>query len=315
MFSMALYEGVFRMPDIKKVLFPTDFSDMANQSLPYAIKMAKLLDAELVMLHAVTLYEHDPNDPEHHFPSLETYCTEVSGIAENGFQICIERIGETGVKISKAIVQGISPHAAILEYIRDEGDIGLIVMSTHGRSGLSHVLLGSVTENVLRYADCPILVTKHPEHEFIDPESGEVHIRKILFPYDFSEESLRPLELMRFVAEVSGAKIIVFHSVDVEVPPIYYASGVDSILQLDPHLNERVIKKMKDQVGSKLEGIEVGYEVQEGRAVDRIKEYASEQEIDIIIMGAAGSHGIGDFLFGSTAARVIQKAVCPVLVV
>jgi nucleotide-binding universal stress UspA family protein len=72
---------------------------------------------------------------------------------------------------------------------------------------------------------------------------------------------------------------------------------------------------MKDQVGSKLEGVEVTYEVQEGRAVDRIKEYAAEQEIDVIIMGAAGSHGIGDFLFGSTAARVIQKAVCPVLIV
>ena len=303
------------MPDIKKVLFPTDFSEMSNQSLPYAIKMAKLFNAELVMLHAVTLYEHDPNDPEHHFPSLQTYCTEVRGIAENGFQLCIDRLGDTGVKIRKAIVQGISPHAAILEYIKDEGDIGLVVMSTHGRSGLSHVLLGSVTENVIRYARCPILVTKHPEHEFIDPGTGEVHIRKILFPYDFSEESLRPLELLNFIAGGSGAEVVVFHSVDVEVPPIYYASGIDSILQLDPHLNERVVKKMKDQVGSRLEGIEVKYEVKEGRAVDRIKEYAAEQQIDVIIMGGAGSHGIGDFLFGSTAARVIQKAVCPVLIV
>ncbi len=303
------------MPNIKKVLFPTDFSEIATQSLPYAIKMAKLFDAELIMLHAVTLYEHDPNDPEHHFPSLQTYCAEVSEKAESGFQLCIDTLGEVGVKIKKAIVQGISPHAAILEYIKDEGDIGLVVMSTHGRSGLSHVLLGSVTENVIRYAKCPILVTKHPEHEFIDPGTGEVHIRKILFPYDFSEESLRPVKFLKFIAGVSGAEVTVIHSVDVEVPPIYYASGIDSILQLDPNLNERVVKRMKDQVGSKLEGIEVKYEVKEGRAVDRIKEYASEHKIDVIIMGAAGSHSIGDFLFGSTAARVIQKAVCPVFIV
>ena len=303
------------MPGLKKVLFPTDFSDMANQALPYAIKMAKVSGAELIMLHAITLYEHDPNDPEHHFPSLQTYCSEVTEAAENGFQVCIEQIGDSGVKVRKAIVQGISPHAAILEFVKDEGDIGLIVMSTHGRSGLSHVLLGSVAENVIRYADCPILVTKHPEHEFIDPETGGVHIRKILFPVDFSEASLRPLTFLRFIAGIADAEITIFHSVDIEVPPIYYASGVDSILQLDPHLNERVIQKMKDQIGSQFEGFSIKYEVQEGRAVDRIRDYAAANEIDLIIMGAVGSHGIGDFLFGSTAARVIQKAVCPVLTV
>jgi nucleotide-binding universal stress UspA family protein len=303
------------MSDIKKVLFPTDFSEISNQALPYAIKMAKLSSAELIMLHAVTLYEHDPNDPGHHFPSLEAYCSEVSAAAESGFQVCIEEIGDSGVKIRKTIVQGISPHAAILEFIKEEGDIGLIVMSTHGRSGLTHVLLGSVTENVIRYADCPVLVTKHPEHEFIDPGTGEVHIRKILFPFDFSEASLRPLEILRFMAGMNETEIIIFHSVDIEVPPIYFASGIDSILQLDPDLNDRVIQKMKDQVGSKLEGFRIRYEVQEGRAVDRIKQYASENEVDVIVMGAAGAHGIGDFLFGSTAARVIQRAVCPVLIV
>jgi nucleotide-binding universal stress UspA family protein len=295
------FEGVSSMFTIDKILFPTDFSEISNQALPYAIKMAKLSGAELIMLHAVTLYEHDPN--------------EVSEAAETGFQVCIDKIGDAGVEIRKAIVQGISPHAAILEFIRDEGDIGLIVMSTHGRSGFTHVLLGSVTENIIRYARCPVLVTKHPEHEFIDPKTGDVHIRKILYPFDFSEASLRPIEFLRFIAEMSSTEIIVFHSVDIEVPPIYYASGVDSILQLDPHLNDRVIQKMKDQVGSKLEGFKVGYEVQEGRAVDRIREYAAENEVDVIVMGSAGSHGIGDFLFGSTAARVIQKAVCPVLIV
>ncbi|HER42855.1 MAG TPA: hypothetical protein ENO08_00145, partial [Candidatus Eisenbacteria bacterium] len=253
----AGFMEVASMPGLKKVLFPTDFSEMANQALPYAIKMARVSGAELIMLHAITLYEHDPNDPEHHFPSLQSYCSEVTRAAEDGFQTCIERIGDAGVRVRKAIVQGISPHAAILEFVRDEGDIGLIVMSTHGRSGLSHVLLGSVTENVIRYAGCPILVTKSPEHEFLDPESGEVNIRKILFPVDFSEASMRPLAFLRFIAGMGNAAITVFHAVDIEVPPIYYASGIDSILQLDPKLNERVIRKMKKQVGSKLEGFSV----------------------------------------------------------
>jgi nucleotide-binding universal stress UspA family protein len=303
------------MPKIKKVLFPTDFSDLANHALPYSIKMAKIFEADLVMLHAVTLYEHDPNDPKHHFPSLQAYCAEVSELADSDFRVCLEEMGEVGVKVEKKVVQGISPHAAIIEFVKEAGDIGLIVMSTHGRSGLSHVLLGSVTENVIRYAPCPVLVVKQPEHEFIDSETGEVHLRKILFPLDFSEESIAPIDMVREIAGIQNAEIIVFHAVDVEIPPVYYTSGVTSILQLDPELHERVTHKMEDLVGDRLKGLTVRYKVDEGRAMNLIRELAVEEEIDLVIMGTAGSHGIGDFLFGSTAARVIQKAVCPVLVV
>jgi len=303
------------MPAIKKVLFPTDFSELSNHALPYAIRMAKNFDAELIMLHAITLHEYDPNNPDQHFPALQNYCAEVEKAADNGFQVCIEHFGDHGISVRKAVVQGVSPHAAILDYIKDEGDIGLIVMSTHGRSGLSHVLLGSVAENVLRYASCPVLVVKQPEHEFLDPETGEVHLRKILFPFDFSEESIAPLEFLKLLAERHGSVIIAFHSVDVEIPPVYYTTGIDSVLQLDPNLFDRVKNKMQDIVSAKLEGLEVRYSVAEGRAVDRIRELAKEEEVDLIVMGAAGSHGIGDFLFGSTTARVIQKAVCPVFVV
>ena len=72
---------------------------------------------------------------------------------------------------------------------------------------------------------------------------------------------------------------------------------------------------MKKELGTALEGFNVKYLVREGRAVDRIREAAEEEMVDLIVMGAAGSHGVGDFLFGSTTARVIQKAVCPVLII
>jgi nucleotide-binding universal stress UspA family protein len=303
------------MPEIKKVLFTTDFSELSNHALPYAIKMAKIYNAELIMLHAITIYDNDPNDPDYHFPYLQTYCEQATKSADDRFQVCYEKAGDSGVKIRKALVQGISPHAAILEFIEQEGDIGLICMSTHGRSGLKHVLLGSVTENVIRYSTCPVLVVKQTEHEFIDPVTHEVHIRKILFPFDFSEESRKPIEMLRSVAEIGDAEILVVHAVDVEIPPIYYTSGVTSILQLDPELNERVEEKMSAELSAALEGFNVRYIVKEGRAVDRIRETAEEEMVDMIVIGSAGSHGVGDFLFGSTSARVIQKAVCPVLIV
>ncbi len=303
------------MSDIRKVLFTTDFSDLSNHALPYAIRMAKIYDAELIMLHAVTIYDNDPNDPDYHFPYLQTYCEQATKSADDRFQVCYERAGDAGVKVRKALVQGISPHAAILEFIEQEGDIGLICMSTHGRSGFKHVLLGSVTENVIRYSPCPVLVVKQTEHEFVDPETHEAHIRKILFPYDFSEESLKPVGMLRSIGAMGEAEILVLHAVDVEIPPVYYTAGVTSILQLDPDLNKRVEEKLREELGRHLEGFDVKYLVREGRAVDRIRETAEEEKIDLIIMGAAGSHGVGTFLFGSTTARVIQKAVCPVLIV
>jgi len=303
------------MLDIKKVLFTTDFSELANHALPYAIKMARIFDAELVMLHAVTLYEHDPNDPTHHFPSLERYCEEVEVAADKKFQVCIESAGDTGVKVSKVIVQGISPHAAILEYLGDNKDIGMVVMSSHGRSGLSHMLLGSVTENVVRYADRPVLVVKKPEHEIIDPETGELTIKRILFPIDFSEDALRPMELLKFIAEQHQSRVYVFHSIDVEIPPVYYSSGINSILELDPNIKERVEKKMRETLESELNALETEFVVEEGRATERIREFIVNENIDLVVMATSGSHGIGEFLFGSTAARVIQKALCPVLVV
>ncbi|MBN1885437.1 MAG: universal stress protein [Candidatus Krumholzibacteriota bacterium] len=303
------------MPGVTKVLFPTDFSELANHALPYAIRMAKLFDAELVMLHAVTLYEHDPNDPEHRFPALGAYCDEVRRMAGEDLQVCIEQLGDHGIAVREEIVQGVSPHASILEFLRDEGDVGLVVMSTHGRSGLRHVLLGSVTENVIRYAPAPVLVVKQPEHEFLDPATGEVRIEKILFPIDFSEESYKPVPWVKAVAGMTGAEVIVFHAVDVEIPPVYYTSGITSILELDPQLNERVEGKMRDVLGAKFDEIRVRYVVEEGRAIDRIRAFAAAEKVDLVAMGQAGSHGIGDFLLGSTAARVIQRAVCPVLVV
>jgi nucleotide-binding universal stress UspA family protein len=302
------------MSEIKKVLFTTDFSEISNHALPYAIRMAKIFDAELVMLHAVTLYEHDPNDPGHRFPSLDSYCAELRRAADNRFQVCVEEIGDAGVKIRKAVVQGISPRAAILDFLRDEGGFGLVVMSTHGRSGFSHVLLGSVAENVIRYSPCPVLVVKNPEHEFLDRKTGEVHLRKILFPLDFSKESIRALDLLRAIAARHGSEIIVYHAIDVEIPAVYYTAGIESVLQLDPGLHERVEKKMRELIGTRLDGLNVRFTVAEGRAAKLIRAFAREEEIDLIVMGAAGSHGIGDFLFGSTASRVIQKAVCPVLI-
>ena len=125
-------------------------------------------------------------------------------------------------------------------------------------------------------------MVKQTEHEFVDPETHEVHIRKILFPYDFSDESLEPVEMLRSIGGIGDSEIIVLHAVDVEIPPVYYTAGVTSILQLDPELDDRVEAKMKAELGQPLEGFSVKYLVREGRAVDRIRETARDEKLSLI---------------------------------
>lgn len=302
------------MTAIRKVIFTTDFSETANHALPYAIKMAKSFEAELVMLHAVTLYEHDPNDPGHRFPSLEAFCAELRTSADAHLRICVDRAGEAGVPVREKVVQAVTPHAGIVDFAKEQGEGVMIVMSTHGRSGLSHALLGSIAENVIRYAPCPVLTVKRPGHEFVDPATGEVRIRKMLFPLDLSADSLRPLDLVRLIAERHAAEVVLFHAIDVDIPPIYYTAGIDSVLKLDPERHHRMARRMRDLAGAALAGISVRYEVADGRAVTLIKDFAVRERVDLIVMASTGSHGIGELLFGSTASRVVQKAVCPVLV-
>jgi len=146
------------------------------------------------------------------------------------------------------------------------------------------------------------------------PLTGEVRIRKILFPVDPSADSLKPLDLLRLIAGRHKAEVILFHAVHVDTPPIYYTAGIDSVLKLDPDLHRRMEKRMRDLAGADLAGLVVRYVVMDGRAVALTKDFAVRERVDLIVMASAGSHGIGELLFGGTASRVVQKAVCPVLV-
>ncbi|MBD06799.1 MAG: universal stress protein UspA [Gemmatimonadetes bacterium] len=85
--------------------------------------------------------------------------------AEKGLIKLAETIGEIDVVTSLRVG---SPHVQIVQHARDE-DIDLVVVATHGRSGLKHALIGSVAEKIVQMAPCPVLTVKHPEHEFIMP--------------------------------------------------------------------------------------------------------------------------------------------------
>ncbi|ETX00374.1 universal stress protein [Candidatus Entotheonella palauensis] len=140
----------------KHILVPTDFSAYADHALAYAIELATALRARLTLLHVfhlspLTVGEVPP-------AVLNTVLQEIETDAQKQTQIALDRIQQAGLQGDSAIVEGL-PFQTIIDAAKDK-DIDLIVMGTHGRTGLTHVLMGSVAEKVVRLAPCPVLVTR-----------------------------------------------------------------------------------------------------------------------------------------------------------
>lgn len=140
----------------QRILVPTDFSAHADEALDYAIELAKTLQARLTLLHVVHLTPLAMGDIG--ASGLVPYLEEMEADAQNRLQALLHRVHQEGLQGETAIVQG-APFQIIVDTAASK-DIDLIVMGTHGRTGLTHVLMGSVAEKVVRLAPCPVLVTR-----------------------------------------------------------------------------------------------------------------------------------------------------------
>jgi universal stress protein A len=149
------------MTPIRKILVPVDFSDSSEFALRYALALAEKLDVPSIdVLHAWDL-------PGYLRPDLTVWAGDVSGSlaeharreADEGMSQLFERLGLAERADVRSFVLSGTPYATILSTLEEDG-YDLVVMGTHGRSGLSHVLLGSVAERVVRHAPCPVLTVR-----------------------------------------------------------------------------------------------------------------------------------------------------------
>ena len=151
---------------LQKILLPTDFSDYSTAATKYACELATKFDAELHILH--TLESHLSLTPTFGLGlDLPKYVSESKAAVEKSLAGVLDPKWEGGGKVVKAMVEG-SPKVEIIAYARKH-NIDLIVLATHGRSGLAHVLMGSVAESVVRTAPCPVLTVRPEGHQFVMP--------------------------------------------------------------------------------------------------------------------------------------------------
>ena len=149
----------------KKIVYPVDFSDYAGEILEYAVAMAKKFDAELHLIHVI------PN--LNYFTPYESFLTPENLVAierniekdvaedfdklTKDLDIPVKRVVKTGVTFLE-----------IIDYVKEAG-IELVVMGTHGRTGIEHILIGGVAEKVVRKSPCPVLTIRPRDKKFVMP--------------------------------------------------------------------------------------------------------------------------------------------------
>lgn len=150
------------MIKLKKILVPIDFTKFSDKALRYAEELAGKFHAELHLVHA---FETVPIMSEGgYFPP------DIVAQEEAAAKTTLDQ-KEVNVPDDVQVIRELKPGHPFVEIVRyaKDNDIGLIVMGTHGRGAIAHMLLGSVAEKVVRKAPCPVLTVRDEEHEFVMP--------------------------------------------------------------------------------------------------------------------------------------------------
>jgi nucleotide-binding universal stress UspA family protein len=147
----------------RKIVFATDFSDCADRAFSWALSLAEIYDSELLMVHVATVYEAGPTKPTWRFPAFASeFLMSLEDAAAERLAARASGVGEHRVALQTRILRGIDPALTIVNYAKEEA-ADLVVLATHGRSGLAHVVLGSTAERVVRHSRGPVLTVRNPE--------------------------------------------------------------------------------------------------------------------------------------------------------
>lgn len=293
------------MLSIRRILWPTDFSKGAGRAFPYAAALASWHEAELHVLNVRDAQSANAKnlDASESFPlSQDTLTRFLTDEGDPPQHVDLEALS-----LVQEQRDGGSPPETIMSYI-EEQDVDLVVAGTHGRRGLQRLLIGSVTEEMLRTAPCPVLAVRDTAD--VAPAWA---VRNILVPIDFSEASLDALRHVKELALTYGAQITLLHAVEEVVYPSAY--GIEPTNLPGPQVIDRVEANLAE-----LARTEIGYEhvvvhANVGYAPSTILDYTKEHEVDLIAIATHGRSGLERMLLGSVTERVVRRAPAPVFVV
>ena len=289
---------------VESILCPVDFSEFSVLAFAYASSLAHHFHAKLYAQYVVELG---------HYPSADF--TPNADVYDKFFDTML-RQNEGRLRAFVQCHRKYEPDpecitskgmaADCILSLANERSVNLIVMGTHGRRGFERMMLGSVTEKVLRIAQCPVLAVPKLSPEFAaSATSGdEIKLRQVIVCTDFSESSKEALDHGISVAEEYDANLILLHVLEDVSTPGCAVDTADAYKQLDELIPERTRLSSKITTAVRI-----------GRAYREIGKFAHDCHADLVIMAVRGRDSLDDAIFGSTTYRVIQAGTCPVLAI
>ena len=298
------------MLEIKLILCPIDFSEFSIRAYRHALSLAEHYRAKLVAQHIVELSRYPYADFVASTGDYAEFCRVLREGGKEQLEKFVKNHTHDEIQPELVVHQGVAPDC-ILSFAQKR-NTDLIVMGTHGRRGYDRLVLGSVTNRVMRTATCPVLAICKPPHKSgaadvaADKGWGHVHhLSRILFCTDFSENSERALNYAISVTAEYDAELTVLHVLE-EVPSP--AKREEAIATATKELDKLI----------PLEGrktLKIKTAVRIGKPYQQIIQLALEAQIDLVAMGVRGRGALDLAVFGSTTYRVLQLGSCPVLAV
>jgi nucleotide-binding universal stress UspA family protein len=295
------------MASPSRILCPVDLSELSRHALDHARVLARWHGVPLTVLHVYgpqgvppiatempgTLSVPPPLEPADVIERVRHFCG-----ADRPGDPLLDIVVEEGVAAKVILARA----AALGE--------GLLVMATHGRGGFDRLVLGSVTEKVLRSTEVPVLTVPPPV-----AGAGEPLYHRIVCALDFSDASIRALEYALSLAKEADARLVLLHVVEGMQVPVSYPEAVQiSLPDLQRHLEQEAAERLQAAIPEEARTwCTPDVQVTSGKPYLEIVRVAKETDANLIVMGVHGRGVIDRWLFGSTANHVIRQATCPVL--
>lgn len=274
---------------MKKILVPVDFSENSEHALEVAATLAKKHNAEILVLHMLGLSEAViTKDSTQEFFEAKYYMK----LSKKRFDVFLDKPWLKGIKITQT-VQNYKIFGEI-NNVAKERDIDLIVMGSHGTSGLSDIFVGSNTEKVVRTSEVPVLVIKE--------RTENLKLRKMVFGYDFEQKSLQAYKDLLAFCETLHVDL---HLVYVNLHGVKFLSSEE--------MKEKINEFNTIAYQGKPDGIPqvtyiCDYSVEKG-----IYYHAQEIDADAITVITNGRSGLAHFFKGSIGEKIANRASLPVL--
>ncbi|HEY5922233.1 MAG TPA: universal stress protein [Kofleriaceae bacterium] len=284
-----------------KILCAVDFSPCSQQALRVAARLAKRSDAELVIAHAWQLpaigFEGD-----FVFPVMVR--DQLVEDTKRGLEAAVHEVADLGVqRVSAQALNGVPWHEVVK--LLEDPTYQLVVIGTHGRTGLSRVLIGSVAEKIVRHAPCSVLVVR--------PDGEPQTFKHVLCPVDFSASARQAFELAAELARAERAEVTLLHVLELPVPYSGEPFSAEFARDLDQR-SARLLDKWAGEMAS-TSSVPIKTRTRIGWAgAETLAVLDADRSIDLVVLGSHGRTGIKRILLGSVAEKIMRHARCPVLI-